>query len=150
MAKRLHRFGVISGLIATGVALAGLDLCSSERLARASEYTCLPTSRLVVWTIDRIQASPSAKKRQLSCEQIALLDSASPDALEVTTGRVSGKPVICLLVNRDQPCKYIVAELPLGVDPTAILSRLFAYENIPTMLNETVERLFIRPVKFIK
>ena len=116
----------------------------------ASSSGCPITSKVLGWSIDRIRTSPVVKTRELSCREIGALQAANPDSLEITTGRISGKPVICISASRSQPCQYILADLPENGDPTSMLADLFKYQQNPTILNETVERLFIRPAKYIK
>ena len=116
----------------------------------ASSAGCPITSKVIGWSIDRIRTSPAVKTRELTCKQIGALQSANPDSLEITTGRISGKPVICISPSRSQPCQYILADLPEEADPTSMLAEIFNYRQSPTELNETVERLFIRPAKYIK
>lgn len=111
---------------------------------------CPITSKVLIWSIGRIQDSPAVKTRELSCRDITALQAANPDSLEITTGRVSGKPVICISSSRSQPCQFILADFPQEGDPTSLLTEIFDYQHSPTMLNETVERLFIRPAKYIK
>ena len=116
----------------------------------ASSAGCPITSKVLGWSIDRIRTSPVVKTRELSCRDITALQAANPDSLEITTGRVSGMPVICISSSRSQPCQFILADVPQEGDPTSLLAEIFDYQHSPTMLNETVERLFIRPAKYIK
>lgn len=116
----------------------------------ASSAGCPITSKVLGWSIDRIRTSPVVKTRELSCREIGALQAANPDSLEITTGRFSGKPVICISPSRSQPCQYILADLPQDGDPSSMLAEMFNYQQSSIMLNETVERLFIRPAKYIK
>lgn len=119
-------------------------------MAGAASQGCPITSKVLGWSIERIRTSPVVKTRELSCSEIASLQAANPDSLELTTGRISGKPVICISPSRSEPCQYILADLPQDGDPTSMLAEMFNYQDRPTILNETVERLFIRPAKYIK
>lgn len=127
-----------------------LVLHAPGTMTEASSSGCPITSKVLGWSIDRIRNSPVVKTRELSCREVGTLQAANPDSLEITTGRVSGKPVICISSSRSQPCQYILADLPQDGDPTSMLAEIFNYQQSPTMLNETVERLFIRPAKYIK
>ena len=118
--------------------------------AGGASEVCPITSKVLRWSIDRIKASPEVKTRELSCRDIADLQAANPDFLEITTGRISGRPVICISSSRAQPCQYILADLPEGGNPTYMLAEIFNYQKSSTVLNETVERLFIRPAKYVK
>ena len=122
----------------------------SVTVAGASPDGCAVKSQVLTWSMDRIRANPAAKARQLSCKEITTIQAANPDSLEVNTGRISGKPVLCMSSSRSTPCQFILADLSEEGDPTSILAEIFNYQQNPTVLNETVERLFIRPAKYIK
>ena len=137
--------------IAGGMCLAmALAWHPSGTVAGSSSDGCVIKSQVLSWSMDRIRANPSARARQLSCKEIATIQAVNPESLEVTTGRISGKPVICMSSSRSMPCLFILADLSEDGDPTSILAEIFNYQQNPTVLNETVERLFIRPAKYIK
>lgn len=137
--------------IAAGLCLA-ISMASqpSGTVAAASPDGCAVKSQVLTWSMDRIRANPAAKARELSCKEIATIQGVNPDSLEVTTGRISGKPVLCMSSSRSTPCQFILADFSEEGDPTSILAEIFDYQQNPTVLNETVERLFIRPAKYIK
>ena len=145
MARALPALGICGILVS--VALQGL---SGTEGASARAESCKITSRVIAGSLDRIVASPQAKLRALSCKQIAELEAVNPETLEITTGRLSGKPVICISASRSEPCRYVLAELQQDADPTAFLVEIFNHQQTSSVLNETVERLFIRPSKYIK
>lgn len=137
--------------LAGGMCLAmALALQPSGTVAGPSSDGCAIKSQVLSWSMDRIRANPSARARQLSCKEIATIHAVNPESLEVTTGRVSGKPVICMSSSRSIPCLFILADLSEDGDPTSVLAEIFNYKQNTTVLNETVERLFIRPAKYIK
>lgn len=111
---------------------------------------CRVTRGVLAWTIEKIKAHPQVTLRVLSCSQLAELDSFDPDQLAVTTGRLSGMPLICISSTRSNPCRYVLADLERDADPTQVLTQIFDYTPTSTILNETVERLFIRPSKYFK
>jgi len=137
--------------LAGGMCLAmALALQPSGMVAETHPDGCAIKSQVLSWSMDRIRANPSARARQLSCKEIATIQALNPELLEVTTGRVSGKPVICMSSSRPIPCLFILADLTEDGDPTSVLAEIFNYKQNATVLNETVERLFIRPAKYIK
>lgn len=146
MTKLLSRIALGSGLC---FALVVVWLRINSMAGIASDG-CPLTSRVLAWSIDRIRANSVAKIRNLSCREIHAIEAVNQDLLEITTGRLSGRPVICLSFNRSQPCQYILADLPQDEDPTSVLAEIFGYRQNLDTLNETVERLFIRPARYIK
>lgn len=137
--------------LAGGMCLAmALAVQPSGMVAAASPDGCAVKSQVLTWSMDRIRANPAAKARQLSCKEIATIQAVNPESLVVTTGRISGKPVLCMSSSRSTPCQFILADLSEEGDPTSILAEIFNYQQNPVVLNETVERLFIRPAKYIK
>ena len=145
MARALPALGIFGILVA--IALQGL---SGTKGSSARAESCKITSRVLLGSLDRIGANPQAKLRPLSCKQVADIEAANPESLEITTGRLSGKPVICISSSRAEPCRFVLAELQQDADPTSVLVEIFNHQQTSTVLNETVERLFIRPSKYIK
>ena len=99
----------------------------------------------------KIKQSGLASPRVLSCSEISEIAKSEPNLIEITTGRVGGRPVICVLKTRDAPCQFVVGDIPSDADPTSTLAAIFSYKpSGGGLLNETVERLFIRPSAVIR
>lgn len=112
--------------LAGGMCLAmALAWQPSEMVAGDSSDGCAIKSQVLSWSMDRIRANPSARARQLSCKEIATIQAVNPESLEVTTGRISGKPVICMSSSRSTPCLFILADLTEEGDPTSVLAEIF-------------------------
>lgn len=133
-----------------GVALSLVLVEPSVRPVVASVPACPIRSKVLLWSIQRIRSSEAVKPRELSCADLAGLESPDPELLTITTGRISGQAVICISADRTRPCQYVLADISSGADPTAVLADIFAYHQSSSLLNETVERLFIRPAKYIR
>jgi len=68
----------------------------------------------------------------------------------VTTARTSGKHVICITNNDEQPCKYVLSTIITQSNPTLVLSSIFGLDSSnQEALKETIERLFVRPSKLL-
>lgn len=129
---------------------ANLSLNHPGASQEATNCPLLPDS-LLQKIVKKIELSQYAKITPLLCADINELNRISPDKFEITTGRKNGEPVICLLESRDQPCKYVLGKLDKTLSPASALSSIFPSSMpISDVLNETVERLFIRPSSIIK
>ncbi len=116
----------------------------------ATNCPLLPDS-LLQKIVKKIELSQHANITPLPCADINELNRISPGNFEITTGRKNGEPVICLLVSRDQPCRYVLGKLDKTMSPASALSTIFPSSMpINDILNETIERLFIRPSSIIK
>lgn len=120
--------------------------------AQTKSPNCSPPSVLLDFIKLRIEQSRLATYKPLSCVDIKTLTSTNPSSIELTTGRKNGEPVICIGTSRDYPCQYVVGVLKGSLDPTSALASIFSVSqrDPDAPLNETVERLFIRPAALIR
>lgn len=129
---------------------SSIDVCQSN--AQTQVLNCSPPSTLLDFIKSRIEQSKLATYKPLSCVDVKTLNSTNPSLIELTTGRKNGEPVICIGTSRDYPCQYVVGILKDTLDPTSALASIFSVSqrNPDAPLNETVERLFIRPAALIR
>lgn len=100
---------------------------------------------------NRIEKSSSVKLIALSCEDIKAIDNIDSTNILLTTGRKEGSPTICVTDNRNNPCMFHIAKVIDNKNSSNLLLSIFG-ENIQSydVLNETTERLFIRPSSIIR
>ncbi len=124
------------------------DKANSQQLSAQ----CGIDSDLLHFVNTRIKQSNLVSPHELTCEEVREIGSVDPNSFELTTGRKNGESVLCLGSSREYPCQYVVAKVNSGVDPTLALANIFSVtsrdKNAP--LNETVERLFIKPSATIR
>lgn len=127
-----------------------VDPCKSN--AQTKPPNCSSPSDVLNFIQLRIEQSRLATYKPLSCVDTKALTSTNPSSIELTTGRKNGDPVICIGTSRDYPCQYVVGILKDSLDPTSALASIFSVSqrDPDAPLNETVERLFIRPAALIR
>jgi hypothetical protein len=132
--------------------LLSLTLASCDTSAQSSAYQCDSSSAVVDFVIKKIDQSDLATSEPLACSDIKKLASVNPSLIELTTGRKNGVSVICIGTNRDFPCQFVVGRFNDSLDPTTSLASIFSVSSRDpeAPLNETVERLFIRPAALIR
>ena len=105
----------------------------------------------VTWTLNKIETSELSSSVELDCKERAEVSRYKGDDFEVTTGRKDGRYVICASDSRANPCKVVIGVISEGQDPTKALGDIFgATREQPTVLNETVERLYLKPSRIIR
>lgn len=123
-----------------------------QSYAQSYAPQCHTSSPLLEFITLKIQQSSLSIVQSLPCVDYKKLSSTNPSLIELTTGRKQGNAVICLGTSREYPCQYVVGIFKEGTDPTSALASIFSVQqrdpNAP--LNETVERLFIRPAALIR
>ena len=68
-----------------------------------------------------------------------------------SSGRKRGKATICLSDEKDYPCKFIIGFINPGFDSATALSEIYSFTPPQSsQLNETVERLFLKPSSLIQ
>lgn len=107
-----------------------------------------PTLKYVLDGIDR---SKDMTPAVMPCNEMRTLNNIPEDALLVTTGRSAGHAVICATDTTDVPCRHRLAVVDDRRDSTQALKDALNYTE-PSVgpLTETLERLFIKPSRFIK
>lgn len=118
--------------------------------ATANEDCHANKSGLYAKVAKRIEASEISILSKISCAEINQINTYDPGRVEMTSGRRSGKYIVCLSDNRDNPCKHNIATLTGFSSPGAMIFQVFGLERPKqTTLNETVERLFFKPSALI-
>lgn len=106
---------------------------------------------LYSWIRKRIEASQYSKILPLSCHGLKTIEDYVDEDIQLTSGRKRGKYIICLSNNTKSPCLHQIAELIGYEAPSVLINRIFgAAQTKSEYLNETVERLFLKPSKLIK
>ena len=108
-------------------------------------------NHVVIWSIDKIKNSEMADVNIFNCEIVNAMNNMNSEQISITSGRKNMKPVICLSDEDDFPCKFIIGFIKPQFDPATALSEIYSF-NPPesSILNETVERLFLKPSSLIK
>ena len=105
----------------------------------------------VAWALNKIETSELSSRVELDCKERAEVSRYKGDDFEVTTGRKGGRYVICASDSRANPCKVVIGVISEGLDPTKALGDIFgATREQPTVLNETVERLYLKPSRIMR
>ncbi len=101
--------------------------------------------------IDKITSSEIASPSTLSCEEYRQISSYDENSILLTTGRRRGNYTICLSDDRKIPCKHTIASLGSKSNPGEMLQEVFSYKaKKSSVLNETIERLFLKPSSLIR
>lgn len=117
-----------------------------------SPKKCTETSSpTLAWAISMIKASTEAEPAAIHCEEIKKIQKYAPKEIFITSGRTGGKYIICFSDTKNDPCKHIIGEIKSTFDPSASLANIFnANQSAPKVLNETTERLYLRPSKLMR
>ncbi len=109
------------------------------------------SNNVLQWTIDKINNSEIVELIVLSCDQTNELNKVPGDKLQITTGRKRGRAIICISDEEAFPCKYKLATINSGYDAPTALTKVFSFTPPESsQLNETVERLFLKPSTLIQ
>ena len=82
----------------------------------------------------------------ISCDQFKEIELMREENIIITTGRKRGKSLICVSDSDSYPCKYKIATINDGIDTTKAIESIFSFTPPKnSQLNETVERLFLKP-----
>ena len=101
--------------------------------------------------ISKVETSDIATPKEISCTEIIEINKQNPVNLLLTSGRKRGKYTICLSDNSSNPCKYVIGTFNENRNPSDMLSQVFDFPQPKrTQLNETVERLFLKPSLLIQ
>ena len=79
------------------------------------------------------------------------MNKMKSDQISITSGRKRGKATICLSDEENYPCKFIIGFISNEFDSTTALSEIYSFTPPKSsQLNETVERLFLKPSSLIQ
>ena len=140
-------------LLLLSLSLASPFLTSSNASESShSPQKCIETSPpSLAWAISMIKASTEAEPAAIKCEEIKKIQKYSTEETFITSGRKKGKYIICLSDTKHDPCKHIIGVITSTFDPSASLVNIFdANQVAPKVLNETTERLYLRPSKLMR
>jgi hypothetical protein len=99
----------------------------------------------------KIIQSDSSKIIALDCAELTKIQSYYEDDILLTSGRSQGQYVICLTNSKNKPCAHVIAQLIGSEPPSLSMTRIFGLDQPPSdTLNETIERLFLRPSTLLK
>ena len=108
-------------------------------------------NEVVKWSITKIKSSDIANVSSYTCDDAKNMSKMNGDKISITSGRKRGKATICLSDEKDYPCKFIIGNINSEVDATTALSKIYSFTPPqPSQLNETVERLFLKPSSLIQ
>ena len=138
-------------ILSTSLLTIALSI-SSPLSTPANTETCTPREEgLYAWIQQKIEASQYSKPVRLECQELKVIEGYRDENVQITSGRQRGKYYICLTNTKENPCPHKIAELVGYEAPSVLISRIFgASQAKPEYLNETVERLFLRPSSLIK
>ena len=108
-------------------------------------------NEVVMWSIDKIKTSEMADINTFNCEIVDEMNKMNPEQISITSGRKQRKPVICLSDESDYPCKFVIGFINPQFDSATALSEIYSFTPPKSsQLNETVERLFLKPSSLIQ
>ena len=108
-------------------------------------------NKVVAWSINKIKDSEMATNNSLSCEQVKDMNTMNSDQISITSGRKRGQATICISDESNYPCKFIIGIIEPQFDSATALSEIYSFTPPKSsQLNETVERLFLKPSSLIQ
>ena len=106
---------------------------------------------VVNWSISKIESSDIANVSSFTCDEAKNMNKMNNDKIFITSGRKRGKATICLSDEKDYPCKFIIGFINPEFDSATALSEIYSFTPPQSsQLNETVERLFLKPSSLIQ
>ena len=106
---------------------------------------------VLIWSIEKIKTSEMADINTFGCEVVDAMNKMNPEQISITSGRKQRKPVICLSDESDFPCKFVIGFIKPQFDAATALSEIYSFTPPKSsQLNETVERLFLKPSSLIQ
>ena len=108
-------------------------------------------NKVVSWSISKIIESDMATAQALQCDEVKNLNQMKREQIYITSGRKRGKATICLSDESDYPCKFVIGIIEPQFDSSTALSEIYSFTPPKSsQLNETVERLFLKPSTLIQ
>lgn len=138
-------------ILSTSMLTIALSLSTPLRTPATTTTCTLREGGLYAWIKQKIEASQYSKQVPIECQELKVIEGYKAEEVQITSGRQRGKYYICLTNTKENPCQHKIAELVGYEAPSVLISRIFgASQEKPEYLNETVERLFLRPSRLIK
>ena len=92
-----------------------------------------------------------ATPNSVTCEEVKDMNQMKNENITITSGRKKGKTAICLSDESNYPCKFVIGIIKPQFDATFALSEIYSFTPPKSsQLNETVERLFLKPSSLIQ
>ena len=118
---------------------------------KADDCSHLIDNEVVAWSINKIKNSKMAKENFFSCEEVKEMNNMNSDQISITSGRKRGQATICLSDESNFPCKFTIGIIETQFDSATALSEIYSFTPPKSsQLNETVERLFLKPSTLIQ
>ena len=138
-------------VLSPSILVIALSLSTPQSI-QADTTICTPAEEgLYAWIKQKIEVSKYSKSVPLECQELKVIERYKDDDVQITSGRQRGKYYICLTNTKENPCQHKIAELVGYEAPSVLIGRIFGVSQAkPEYLNETVERLFLRPSRLIK
>ena len=128
-----------------------LSIITSIEPSRADGCLKSIQNDVVKWSLSKIQSSEIANLSSFSCEEANEMNKMLGDQISITSGRKRGKATICLSDEKDYPCKFVIGFINPEFDAATALSEIYSFTPPQSsQLNETVERLFLKPSSLIQ
>ena len=117
----------------------------------ASDCSNEINNKLVAWSMKKIRISDMATTKSLTCEEVIDMNQMKNENITITSGRKKGKTAICLSDESNYPCKFVIGIIKPQFDAAFALSEIYSFTPPKSsQLNETVERLFLKPSSLIQ
>ncbi len=117
----------------------------------ASDCSNELNNKLVAWSMNKIRKSDMATPNPLTCEEVKDMNQMKNENITITSGRKKGKTAICLSDESNYPCKFAIGIIKPQFDAAFALSEIYSFTPPKSsQLNETVERLFLKPSSLIQ
>ena len=141
-------YKILSILIVFAISPFGLINLEPSKANGCSESI---KNKIVKWSISKIESSNMANVSSFTCDYAKNMNKMKSDQIFITSGRNRGKATICLSDEKDYPCKFIIGFINPAFDSAKALSEIYSFTPPQaSQLNETVERLFLKPSSLIQ
>ena len=108
-------------------------------------------NKLVAWSMNKIRKSNMATPNSVTCEEVKYMNQMKNENITITSVRKKGKTAICLSDENNYPCKFVIGFIKPQFDAAFALSEIYSFTPPKSsQLNETVERLFLKPSSLIQ
>tara|TARA_Y100001978_G_scaffold187572_1_gene188264 strand:- start:115 stop:552 length:438 start_codon:yes stop_codon:yes gene_type:complete len=132
------------------IAFIPLNILNSNFI-KAADCSSEINNKVVIWSINKIIESNFATARSIQCDEVKNLNQMKREQIYITSGRKRGEATICLSDESDYPCKFVIGIIKPQFDSSTALSEIYSFTPPKSsQLNETVERLFLKPSSLIQ
>ena len=108
-------------------------------------------NKLIAWSMNKIRKGNMATPNPVTCEEVKDMNQMKNENITITSGRKKGKTAICLSDENNYPCKFVIGIIKPQFDSAFALSEIYSFTPPKSsQLNETVERLFLKPSSLIQ